>query len=124
MFNDLNQVAFTGRVGGVDERYLPDGTRILEIRVAIHSRVKKDDKWEDYTNWLTVSKFGGPDKLTDYVKPGTRVAVTGRLQQDRWETEDGQKRSQVKIRAFNIEVIEKTKNGNGIEEKGSTDVPF
>ena len=51
-------------------------------------------------------------KLPDYLKKGKLVFISGSLQQDRWETKDGEKRSKVVIKIDDLKLL----GGNG---KGS-----
>jgi len=65
-----------------------------------------------------------------YCKKGRQVLVCGRLQQDRWESQEGQKRSKVKVVADNIQFLgAKPESDGGAGESasagiGDPDAPF
>lgn len=46
------------------------------------------------------------ENTTNYTKKGTLVAVEGRLQQEKWETDAGEKRNKVVVIAENVEFLE------------------
>ena len=52
-------------------------------------------------------------KLPDYLKKGQLVFISGSLQQDRWETKDGGKRSKVVIKIDDLKLL----GGNGKKSK-------
>jgi single-strand DNA-binding protein len=49
----------------------------------------------------------------NYLRKGRPVMVEGRLKQDRWETQDGQKRSKLKVVAENIQFLDSNKSQEG-----------
>ena len=70
---------------------------------------------KDRTGWIKVVSFNKLAELVEkYLQKGARVAVVGALDQKKWTTDDGQKRSTFQLLANNIEFI-KT-DGRGFEE--------
>jgi single-strand DNA-binding protein len=53
-----------------------------------------------------------------YLSKGNGVIVDGRLQQRRWETEDGQKRSKHEIVAQTVTFLPKRQDGGGGDPGG------
>jgi len=53
-------------------------------------------------------------KLPEYLKKGKQVFISGSLQQDRWETGDGEKRSKVVIKIDDLKLLG---GGNGKKSK-------
>lgn len=107
--NDLNKVLVTGVVvQDVELRYLPDGTKTANIRVAIHRRYKnKAQEIKEETEFVTVIVWKVlAENCAKYLKKGSRVFVEGRLQTREYE-KDGQKRIAVEIKADAVEFLDK-----------------
>ena len=111
----MNTCIITGNLGTDPESFFSDGgTQVVSFPIAFKSTKDKTD------NWVKITCFNKTAEIAEkYLHKGARVGVTGMLDQDKWETEDG-KRSALKVIAQSIEFI-KT-DGRGFEEKD--DVPF
>ena len=106
---DLNKVLVTGVVvQDVELRYLPDGTKTANIRVAIHRRYKnKAQEIKEETEFVTVIVWKVlAENCAKYLKKGSRVFVEGRLQTREYE-KDGQKRLAVEIKADTVEFLDR-----------------
>lgn len=98
----MNIVAVTGRLTKEPEiSYLQDGKAVGRLSLAV------DDGWGDkkHTSFFEVTAFGKTAENVSSQPKGNKLGVTGRLQQDRWETQDGTKKSKVKIIASNVEFL-------------------
>jgi len=80
-----------------DLRFLPSGAAMCKFTVASTPRVldQGSGQWKDgetlflmCTAWRDLAEHAA-----ESLARGTRVIVTGRLRQSKWETDDGQKRS-------------------------------
>ena len=72
-------------------RYLPNSqTPLAEFGMAINRKYKDKEEtcFVDCTCWGKQA-----ETLNQYVRKGNPILVEGRLQHDRWEDKDGQKRS-------------------------------
>jgi single-strand DNA-binding protein len=95
-----------GNLAGDPElRYTPQGIALAKFAVASTPRVldRESGQWRDgdplfltCTAWRELAEH-----IAESLSKGTRVVVTGRLRQSRWETDDGQKRS-----AYGLDVDE------------------
>ena len=122
MARTINKVELLGRVGTDPEMsYTPGGTAVTKLRLAT-DRYRKDA--EDETDWHDVVAW---DKLAEavnqYVGKGQRVYVAGRLVQNSWETEDGQRRHRTEVHASEVVFLDGG-NGNGGSNDGEEDSPF
>jgi len=80
------------------------GTSVTEFGIACNRSVKKGDEWEDVPSFFEVKVWGGRgDLCARKLHKGSFVTVFGRLDQERWETADGEKRSKVVIVAQQVE---------------------
>jgi single-strand DNA-binding protein len=86
-------------------RFLPNGTAMVKFPIASTPRLldRESGQWKDgdplfltCTAWRDLAEH-----IAESLTKGTRVIVTGRLRQSRWETDEGQKRS-----AYGLEVDE------------------
>ena len=78
-------------------RYAQSGLSVCNFRIAVNTSMRKDDDRRE-TLFIDVVTF---DKQADvcgkYLSKGRSVLVEGRLQERRWETEEGQQRSKVEV---------------------------
>ena len=111
----MNTCILTGNLGTDPESFFSEGgTQVVSFPMAFRSTKDKTD------NWVKITCFNKTAEIAEkYLHKGARVGITGMLDQDRWETDEGQKRS-LKLIANSIEFI-KT-DGRGFENKD--DVPF
>ena len=94
--NQVNLVARTTR--DPELRYLQNGTAVANLSVAINSKFKKDESFFfECKAWSKTAEL-----LAEYIRKGDQIGITGELQQQRWDNDNGEKRSKVII---NIESI-------------------
>lgn len=114
----MNLVLLTGNLGADPEVfYSSEGVPVAKFNLAFTSGKKK-------THWLKVVSF---NKLAEvcqtYLHKGARIAVSGQLEQEKWETDEGEKRSSFKLLANNIEFI-RTDGRGFVNGQQTDDVPF
>lgn len=122
MATDINTVAVAGRlVRDADLKYTNSGTAICEFSIANNYSIKRGDQWEEAVNYFDCTLFGRrAEALHKHLAKGKQVAVSGELQQQRWET-DGQKRSRVKIMVRNLQLLGGSRDGGDSGTGGSYD---
>jgi len=93
-----NRVILVGNLTRDPElRYLPSGTAVSDIGLAVNDRVKRDGQWTDETTFVDVTMWARTAEVAnEYLSKGSPVLIEGRLKLDSWET-DGQKRSKLKV---------------------------
>ena len=123
MARTINKVELLGRVGTDPEmKYTPNGTAVTNLRLAT-DRYRRDG--EDATDWHTVVVWGKTgEAVNQYVQKGQRVYVAGRLVQNTWEGEDGQRRSRTEVHTQEVVFLDSNGNGNGASDDGDEDSPF
>lgn len=118
----INTATISGTLGKDPER-IADG-KGCKFSLAVNERIKKNDVWEDYTSWIDVVAWGSlSDQIVKQLSKGSRIALTGRLRQDKWQAQDGSNRSKVGLIAeafFYPKNDSGNGNGNGAYE---SDVP-
>ena len=66
--------------------------------LAVNRRFQRNGQWEEQTSFFDVTCWGQlGENVSQSLPKGTRVVVTGRLDQRSWETQDGEKRSKVEV---------------------------
>ncbi len=106
MANDTNSITISGNITREPElRYTPSGVSKVSFGVAVNRswRNQQTQEWEEATSFFNVVAWRQlADNASATLTKGSRVVVTGRLEQRSWETESGEKRSIVEITADDI----------------------
>ena len=102
-----NRVILVGNLTRDPElRYIPSGTAVSEIGLAINDRVKKDGQWVEETTFVDVTLWARTAEIAnEYLSKGSNVLVEGRLKLDSWEANDGQKRSKLRVVADRMQML-------------------
>jgi single-strand DNA-binding protein len=85
--------------------YTKDGQANVTFGLAVNRRwqARGSDTWEEATSFFDVVCWRElAENVALSLVKGTRVIVTGRLEQHSWETEDGERRSRVEITADEV----------------------
>lgn len=108
---DINHVVLVGRVTKDTElRYMTSGTALCRFSLAVNRSFKKDNEWQDEVSFFDLTLFGEKaSSLYKYLVKGTRIAVQGSLQQERWE-HNGQKQSKVAVIVNSLQLLESRKD--------------
>lgn len=107
---DLNRVFMVGRLTKDPElRQTTNGTSVANFTIALNRRYKSaTGEWKDEATYVGVVAWQKLAELCkQYLAKGRAVLVEGKLQNRNWETEDGQKRSTIEIRADRIEFLDR-----------------
>lgn len=85
-------------------RYTPNGAPVTTFGVAANRRWKnRQDQWEEQVSFFNITCWQDLAQNTaDTLTKGTRVIVTGRLEQRSWENEAGERRSVVEVVADEV----------------------
>ncbi|MEM9187216.1 MAG: single-stranded DNA-binding protein [Planctomycetota bacterium] len=109
-----NRVVLVGNLTRDPElRYIPSGTAVSEIGLAVNDRVKKGDQWVDETTFVDVTLWARTAEVcNEYCSKGSSVLIEGRLKLDTWE-KDGQKRSKLRVVADKMQMLGGRGGGGG-----------
>ena len=86
-------------------RFTQGGQAIATFGLAVNRRWqnRQTQEWEEAVSFFDVVAWGQlGENVGETVTKGTRVVVTGRLEQRSWETQDGDKRSKIEVVADEI----------------------
>ena len=101
-----NSVTLVGNLTRDPElRYTPAGAATCQFGLAVNRRWqnRQTQEWEEATSFFNVVAWREmAENAGESLTKGSRVIVTGRLEQRSWETPDGEKRSVVEVVADEI----------------------
>jgi single-strand DNA-binding protein len=102
-------------------RYTPSGTAVCEVGVAVSDKHKSaSGEWIEETSFFDVVFWARTAEIVnEYLHKGSPCFVEGRLKQETWDTQDGQKRSKVKIICEKLQLLGTKGDGDGGSRRGS-----
>ena len=103
--NSVNHVMVLGNLTRDPElRYTPAGTAVCQMGVALNRRWKDQaGEVQQEVTFVDVTVWGRQaETVSSYLTKGRAVAVEGRLQQDTWQTESGERRTRLKVVAQRV----------------------
>ena len=101
-----NSITIVGNITRDPElKFLNSGQAAVRLSIAVNRRWqnRQTQEWEERVSYFEVAGYGAlAENAANSLTKGTRVIVSGRLEQRSWETENGEKRSIVEINADEI----------------------
>src|ERR1700732_2145684 len=101
-----NKVALVGNITRDPElRFTPSGQATATFGLAVNRRWqnRQTQEWEEATSFFDIVCWREmAENAAESLSRGSRVLVTGRLEQRSWETADGDKRSKIEVVADEI----------------------
>lgn len=124
----FNKVILIGNLTKNPElRYTPSGTPVVNFPLAVNRRYRQADDQKEEVCYIDIVVFGRQaEHCGQYLNKGDGAIVDGRLQQRRWETDDGQKRSKHEVVAQTVTFMPKKTStaggsGGGLTEEHTYD---
>jgi len=104
-------------------RYTTGGRAVANFGLAVNRRYQVNGEWTEQVSFIDVSCWAQlAENVAATVEKGSRVIVSGRLEQRSWETNEGEKRSKVEVVADDIGVSLKWAQAT-VERNERTDAP-
>lgn len=125
----LNKVFLIGNLTRDPElRHTPKGLAVGDLAMAINMSYKTADGMEkEEVCYVDLVVWGRQaETCKDYLSKGSPIFVEGRLQLDQWESQQGEKRSRLRVRAERIQFLGSSRGGGGRShgsERGGEDAP-
>ncbi len=109
----FNKVFLIGNLTRDPElRYTPNGVAVATLRIAVNTqfRDRSGERKVDtcYVNVVVWSRQA--ELCCQYLSKGRRILVEGRLQSRSWETNEGNRRSVIEIRADRVQFLDGVRN--------------
>ena len=107
--------------------YTPQGTAVADFTVAVN------EKWKDKTTgemkeqatFIAVKAWGKTAEfVAEQFRKGSPVLVEGKITQETWQTQEGQKREKTRVRADRVHVIEWRTDKDGQPKGGGKKEPL
>jgi single-strand DNA-binding protein len=128
----LNKVFLIGNLTRDPElRHTPKGLAVGDLAMAINMSYKTADGMDkEEVCYVDLVVWGRQaETCKDYLSKGSPIFVEGRLQLDQWESQQGEKRSRLRVRAERIQFLGSPRGGGGGggrsygSERGGEDAP-
>ncbi len=117
-------------------RHVPSGMAVADIGLASSESYRnKEGEQVKKTCFVDIVTWGKQaETCSQYLSKGSAVLIEGRLQYDQWETDEGQRRSKLRVRADRVQFLGRPKTGDGQEVRtgdsdstggeGDNEIPF
>ena len=106
----FNKVMLMGNLTRDPElRYTSGGTPLCKLGLAVNRRYRQNDEWKEEVCFVDITVWGKQaENCNEYLSKGGAIFVEGRLQQNRWESEDGKKHSRMEVVAENVKFLSRS----------------
>ncbi len=113
----FNKVILIGNLTRDPElRYTPQGTSVCNFGIAVNRKFKQGEEMKEEVTFINIVVFGKQaDTCGQYLNKGSSALIEGRLQERRWESEDGQKRSKHEVVAQSVRFLSRKQASSGSE---------
>lgn len=107
MSTDINNITIIGRLTrDPDFKQTHGGTFFVSFGIAVNKNYTKDGEKKEEVSFFDCTAWGKlAEIINEYCKKGKQVAIGGRLKQERWENEGGEKRSKVGIVVEDLQML-------------------
>lgn len=115
----MNNTQLIGRLTkDVDLKYTPNGVAVANFTLAINRPFKNQngENEADFINIVVWKKAA--ENVAQYMRKGSKVAVSGRLQSRTYEDKDGKTIFVTEVVSNGVEFLD-TKNGNNNQNQGN-----
>jgi single-strand DNA-binding protein len=132
MARHYNSVTLIGNLTREPElRYTPNDTAVAEFGLALNrSYQDSNGEWQEETDFVDITVWSKQaENASEYLDKGSKVFIEGRLDQQTWETDSGDRRSKVSVTANNLIFLDSQESGGkdfddfDVDETES-DIPF
>ena len=101
-----NTITLVGNITRDPElRFISSGTANTTFGLAVNRRWqnRQTQEWEEQVSFFDIVCWRElAENVSESLTRGTRVIVTGRLEQRSWETQEGEKRSKIEVLADEV----------------------
>ncbi len=99
-----NQVTMTGNITRDPEiRFTNTGKSVTSFSIAVGRRYQVNGEWQEQTSFFNVSAWGQlGENVAASCSKGSRVTVTGRMEQREYQDKEGNKRQAVDLVADEV----------------------
>jgi len=104
-----NKVTLIGNLGKDPElKTFDSGTTNCKFSLATSSSYKKNDEWEQDTQWHNITLWGkAAERAAEKLYKGARVLIEGKVTYRSWDDQDGNKKYMTEIQANFYRLMDK-----------------
>ncbi len=120
----FNRVILMGNLTRDPElRYTPSGSPVAQFGLAVNRKyTAKEGGKKEEVDFFEIETWDKRAELcSEYLNKGSGLFLEGRLKQDRWEDDAGNKRSKIKIVATAIQFLPKRGDESGAPDSDYID---
>lgn len=112
---NLNRVFLAGNLTRDPEvRFTPTGTAVADLNMAINRTYSSGGEQKEETCFVNIVAWGRTAELCgEYLSKGSPILVEGILQYDQWQTDAGEKRSRLRVRADRVQFLGRKRSETG-----------
>lgn len=106
-------------------RYTPSQTPLCEFGLAVNRKMRLGSgEMKEETTFVDIVAWGKQaEALSKYVAKGRPLFVEGRLTFEQWQTQEGQKRSKLRVTLENFQFVDSGRGGGGQGGQGGAPGP-
>lgn len=110
---NFNKVFLIGRLTrDPDFKYTTSGAAVAQFGLAVNRVYMVNGEKREDVCFLDITVWGRQAEIVrDYLGKGRQVFIEGHLVFEQWETNDGQKRSRLKVTADMVQFLDKREQG-------------
>jgi len=114
----MNNWNFTGNVGKDSTlKYTPKNDAVLQFTVAVKSGFGANEN----TTWVTCNLWGKrAESLEQYLKKGQQVAVSGEVNNRKWQDKEGADRYSLEVRVNEIDLVGQRSTNSDARQPGQS----
>lgn len=129
---NYNRVVLVGNLTrDIELRETPSGASVADASIAVNDRRKQGDDWVEETSFVDLTLWNKTaQNAAEYLSKGSPILIEGRLKQDSWENESGEKRTKLKVVVEKLQFLgsPSQKNDEKVAVSASSskgeDIPF
>lgn len=104
----MNRVNLLGNITkDIELKETGSGVKYTRFSIAVRRTFKNDDGEYDTDFFNVIAWRKTAEIISEYFKKGSRIAISGKLQQNKYTDKDGNERTSVEIVAEDIDFIDK-----------------
>jgi single-strand DNA-binding protein len=118
---NLNKVLLIGRLTRDPEtKYIPSGAAVTEFGFAVNRYYTVNGERKEDTCFIDISAWGRlGEQVTNYLRKGSQAFIEGHLIFSEWQTQEGQKRTKLRVTAETVQFLDPANRNQGGPRSGT-----
>lgn len=103
----MNSVNIIGTITrDIELKYLPSGVAVGKFCIAYNEKIKQNEQLVDKAHFFDVTAWGkNAENVNRFFHKGKQIGISGSLQFEQWQDQQGQNRSKVSIKLDRFDFI-------------------